>query len=60
MEFLSNMNVKPPFTNVKPPYSRLHGDGSGHTVRGEVDGLDTGGQHGVSTWFQSGGAWNLV
>ena len=28
MEFLSNLNVKPPYTNAKPPYLRLSGDGS--------------------------------
>jgi len=27
-EFLWNANVKPPCTNVKPPYWRLFGDGS--------------------------------
>jgi len=38
VEFLSNLNVKPllrkckaPRTNVKPPYCRLSGDGSGTT-----------------------------
>jgi len=29
VEFLSNLNVKPPRTNVKPPCWRLSGDGSG-------------------------------
>jgi len=29
MEFLLNLNVKPLRTNVKPPYWRLSGDGSG-------------------------------
>jgi len=29
VEFLSNLNVKPPFSKVKPPYWRLSGDGSG-------------------------------
>jgi len=28
VECLSNLNVKPPRTNLKPPYSRLSGDGS--------------------------------
>ena len=28
MKFLSNFNVKPPCTNVKPPYWRLSGGGS--------------------------------
>ena len=28
VELLSNLNVKPPCTNVKPPYWRLSGDGS--------------------------------
>jgi len=28
VEFLSNLYVKPPCTNVKPPYWRLSGDGS--------------------------------
>jgi len=32
VEFLSNLNVKPPCTNVKPPYWRLSGDGSGSTA----------------------------
>jgi len=30
MKFLSNFNVKPPCTNVKPLYWRLSGDGSAH------------------------------
>jgi len=29
VEVLSNLNVKPLCTNVKPPYSRLSGGGSG-------------------------------
>jgi len=28
VEFLSNLDAKPPRTNVKPPYLRLSGDGS--------------------------------
>ena len=28
VEFFSNFNVKPPCTNLKPPYWRLSGDGS--------------------------------
>jgi len=32
VEILSNLNVMPPSTDVKPPYWQLTGDGSGSTA----------------------------